>query len=133
MSEVAKVEAHLMLCKVRKSVLGKMESQFAASYNNKDEGRWVRHPLEPVGRAVGTVLEPRPAAEAPSLRAFPRSRRRELSSVDLFDESKIPATRFHFVFALDESGSMNGRPWLQLCQAYNLLLARRMGDQSQGV
>ncbi len=41
MSGLAKVEAHLMLCKVRKSVLAKMESQFALSYNNQAEGRCV--------------------------------------------------------------------------------------------
>ena len=57
---------------------------------------------------------------------------RELQSMELFDNTKIAATRFHFVFVLDESSSMSGRPWQDLSNAYYALLARREGDQSQG-
>jgi uncharacterized protein YegL len=57
---------------------------------------------------------------------------RELTAISLFDDSKLPATRFHFVFCVDESGSMGGQPWSDLVTAYRKLLDRRMGDQGEG-
>ena len=54
---------------------------------------------------------------------------RKLSMEPLFDNSKLPAHAFHFVFCLDASGSMAGTPWQQLIQAYQLLISRRRNDQ----
>lgn len=52
--------------------------------------------------------------------------------MQLFDSRLQPAHRFHICFVLDESGSMNGRPWSDLHNAYGLMLSRRTSDQSQG-
>jgi Mg-chelatase subunit ChlD len=57
---------------------------------------------------------------------------RELTAISLFDDSKLPATRFHLMFCLDESGSMWGGPWQDVMAAYRLLLGRRLGDQGEG-
>lgn len=32
-------------------------------------------------------------------------------------QKKQPISKAHFVFALDESGSMNGKPWVDLIKA----------------
>eukprot|EP00878_Enallax_costatus_P013375 GHUV01013985.1.p1 GENE.GHUV01013985.1~~GHUV01013985.1.p1 ORF type:complete len:1200 (+),score=534.70 GHUV01013985.1:114-3713(+) len=57
---------------------------------------------------------------------------RKLSSDPLFDGTKQPAHAFHFVFCLDGSGSMSGRPWQDLTTAYQQLLQRRNSDQCLG-
>jgi Mg-chelatase subunit ChlD len=58
---------------------------------------------------------------------------RKLTSIDLFDDSKVPITgAFHIVFCLDESGSMAGGRWTSLQQAYHLFLNQRCNDQAQG-
>uniref|UniRef100_A0A383V437 VWFA domain-containing protein n=1 Tax=Tetradesmus obliquus TaxID=3088 RepID=A0A383V437_TETOB len=57
---------------------------------------------------------------------------RKLSCEPLFDSSKQPAHAFHFVFCLDSSGSMSGRPWQELLTAYQQLLTRRTSDQCAG-
>jgi uncharacterized protein YegL len=57
---------------------------------------------------------------------------RELTTVDLFDDNKPPANRFHVVFCLDESGSMHGQPWLDVVNAFHALLDRRLADQQAG-
>ncbi len=60
-----------------------------------------------------------------------RAANRYLTSVQLFDDSKMPATRFHIVFCLDESGSMSGQKWQEVLTAYQQLLSRRRSDQSE--
>jgi uncharacterized protein YegL len=57
---------------------------------------------------------------------------RKLESSALFDSSKQTAGAFHFVFCLDESGSMSGSPWADVTAAYNRLVQRRCSDQCQG-
>jgi hypothetical protein len=57
---------------------------------------------------------------------------RKLSLEPLFDNTKLPAHAFHFVFCLDCSGSMKGSPWKQVLQAYQLLVSRRSNDQCLG-
>jgi uncharacterized protein with von Willebrand factor type A (vWA) domain len=52
--------------------------------------------------------------------------------VELFDETKMPTSAFHFVLVLDESGSMNGTPWRSVREAVSQLLARRISDQGLG-
>lgn len=54
---------------------------------------------------------------------------RHITTVDLFDPTKMPATRFHLVFCLDCSGSMGGAPWQEVTAAYQQMLARRRSDQ----
>ena len=61
-----------------------------------------------------------------------RRANRSLRSVQLFDDSKMPATRFHLVFCLDESGSMQGSKWADVLSAYNQMLGRRRADQGLG-
>ena len=51
----------------------------------------------------------------------------KLKTTDLFDESKLQTKPFHLVFCLDGSGSMNGKPWGDLTEAYSHLLKTRMG------
>lgn len=58
-----------------------------------------------------------------------RAANRFLTSVQLFDDSKMPATRFHIVFCLDESSSMSGPKWQKVLTAYQQLLQRRRNDQ----
>ncbi len=57
---------------------------------------------------------------------------RTLRSVQLFDDSRVPAKRFHLVLCLDESGSMRGQKWADVLAAYKTLLSRRMNDQGLG-
>ena len=38
---------------------------------------------------------------------------------------------FHFVFCLDESGSMAGKPWSDLCIAFRQFLEKRIADQTE--
>jgi Mg-chelatase subunit ChlD len=49
--------------------------------------------------------------------------------IKLFDEQQQVPQAFHFVFVLDESGSMSGSPWNALVAAYQSFLARRQNDQ----
>eukprot|EP00735_Rhodelphis_limneticus_P003155 TRINITY_DN1444_c0_g1::TRINITY_DN1444_c0_g1_i2::g.27153::m.27153 TRINITY_DN1444_c0_g1::TRINITY_DN1444_c0_g1_i2::g.27153 ORF type:complete len:882 (+),score=100.96,sp/Q6B9X6/VWKA_DICDI/34.33/1e-12,VWA_2/PF13519.1/1.5e+04,VWA_2/PF13519.1/1.5e-06,VWA_2/PF13519.1/1.7e+03,VWA_2/PF13519.1/1.7e-08,VWA_2/PF13519.1/1.1e-21,VWA/PF00092.23/1.1e-05,VWA/PF00092.23/0.14,VWA/PF00092.23/2.8e-16,VWA_3/PF13768.1/0.029,VWA_3/PF13768.1/0.11,VWA_3/PF13768.1/0.0011,vWA-TerF-like/PF10138.4/4.4,vWA-TerF-like/PF10138.4/ len=54
----------------------------------------------------------------------------ELYCIDMFNADASPEKgRFHFVFVLDESGSMGGQKWNELIRAYQQFLARRRGDQ----
>lgn len=57
---------------------------------------------------------------------------RVLSCEPLFDSNRQPANAFHFIFCLDASGSMSGRPWQELTTAYQQLLHRRTSDQCSG-
>ncbi|GMH42204.1 hypothetical protein BSKO_10123 [Bryopsis sp. KO-2023] len=56
---------------------------------------------------------------------------RQLTTTDLFDASKVPVgiQGFHFVFCLDESGSMRGQPWVDLVNAYSYFIHCRTNDQ----
>jgi uncharacterized protein YegL len=40
--------------------------------------------------------------------------------------------RFHFIFCLDESGSMCGSPWAALLSAYQTFINKRLNDQGMG-
>jgi Mg-chelatase subunit ChlD len=62
----------------------------------------------------------------------PDSTHLKLTVEPLFNAAAPPAGAFHFVFCLDCSGSMSGRPWADVVQAYGQLLARRRSDQNQG-
>ena len=55
--------------------------------------------------------------------------RRKLAVLDLFKADEEEAKRFHFVFCLDESGSMGGTPWQALLTAYAGFLNKRRNDQ----
>ena len=50
------------------------------------------------------------------------------TTIQLFDEKQQETASFHFVFVLDESGSMAGE-WNSLGQAYREFLTRRNNDQ----
>ena len=50
------------------------------------------------------------------------------SRIDLFDDKEQETQSFHFVFVLDESGSM-GSVWIYLQKAYRGFLIRRRDDQ----
>lgn len=50
------------------------------------------------------------------------------SRIDLFDDKEQETQSFHFVFVLDESGSM-GSVWIYLQKAYGGFLIRRRDDQ----
>ena len=50
------------------------------------------------------------------------------TTIQLFDEKQQETLSFHFVFVLDESGSMSGE-WSSLKQAYREFLTRRNNDQ----
>jgi uncharacterized protein YegL len=54
---------------------------------------------------------------------------RKVTQVTLFTDQELNIGRFHFIFILDESGSMSGTPWNQLCNAYSTFIAQRKGDQ----
>eukprot|EP01006_Ploeotia_vitrea_P050435 TRINITY_DN67461_c1_g2_i1.p1 TRINITY_DN67461_c1_g2~~TRINITY_DN67461_c1_g2_i1.p1 ORF type:complete len:645 (+),score=93.26 TRINITY_DN67461_c1_g2_i1:121-2055(+) len=59
-----------------------------------------------------------------------------IAMVNLTDEgtkgNMVASTeKFHFIFVLDESGSMQGRPWAALVTAYRTFLAQRVTDQGQ--
>lgn len=49
-------------------------------------------------------------------------------TVDLFDAKQTEVQSYHFIFVLDESGSMSNH-WKSLEQAYQGFLARRRNDQ----
>ncbi|CAF4918941.1 unnamed protein product [Rotaria sp. Silwood1] len=53
---------------------------------------------------------------------------RAFKDIELFDVHQQEAQSYHFVFVLDESGSMNPY-WNELQQAYNGFLSRRNDDQ----
>ena len=53
---------------------------------------------------------------------------REFTAIQLFDEKQQETRSFHFVFVLDESGSM-GPHWNSLQVAYQSFLQRRNDDQ----
>eukprot|EP00931_Biecheleriopsis_adriatica_P036853 TRINITY_DN21179_c0_g2_i1.p1 TRINITY_DN21179_c0_g2~~TRINITY_DN21179_c0_g2_i1.p1 ORF type:complete len:1354 (+),score=298.99 TRINITY_DN21179_c0_g2_i1:180-4241(+) len=55
---------------------------------------------------------------------------RRFSSKDLFEACTIEDKPLHFVFCMDASGSMQGKPWQDLMAAYNDFLRRRMNDQA---
>jgi hypothetical protein len=54
---------------------------------------------------------------------------KEFKTVKLFGDQPIDSRLFHFVFVLDESGSMSGTPWESLVKAYQSFLDRRRNDQ----
>jgi len=54
---------------------------------------------------------------------------RTLKAVDLTDSKEQPKSH-HFVFCLDESGSMNGSPWQQLMAALQGFIRQRTNDQA---
>ena len=53
---------------------------------------------------------------------------REFTAISLCDEQQLETRSFHFVFVLDESGSM-GSHWGSLQVAYQRFLQRRNDDQ----
>ena len=57
---------------------------------------------------------------------------RSMTTINLFDEVKEEVVRFHFIFCLDESGSMGGRPWDALLRAYQTFINKRRNDQGMG-
>lgn len=52
-----------------------------------------------------------------------------MTSIDLYDAKQVEARQFHFVFVLDESGSMAGQPFAELQAAYQNFIAKRTNDQ----
>jgi len=57
--------------------------------------------------------------------------KRVLTVIPLFDESVVIAPpSFTFIFVLDESGSMGGTPWDDLCRAYNTFIQMRKREQT---
>ena len=57
----------------------------------------------------------------------------QMKSLNLFTEqSEATLSNFHFVFCLDESGSMSGQPWESLMQAYRSFLSIREKSQGSG-
>jgi uncharacterized protein with von Willebrand factor type A (vWA) domain len=61
------------------------------------------------------------------------SKNREMEVIPLFKADAVAATRRHFVFCLDESGSMQGNPWSQLNQAWEVFRRRRQEEQSDDI
>ena len=57
---------------------------------------------------------------------------RAMQKVQLFHADAIETGRFHFVFCLDESGSMGGAPWQDLMKAYATFINKRRNDQGMG-
>jgi uncharacterized protein YegL len=57
---------------------------------------------------------------------------RKLKFIDLFNMNKVEVVRFHFVFCLDQSGSMSGSPWAALLHAYQTFINKRRNDQGMG-
>jgi uncharacterized protein YegL len=56
-------------------------------------------------------------------------RETEMKTIDLFDASKVESRHFHFIFVLDESGSMS-QDWYDLVKAYNYFMETRKNNQS---
>ncbi|CAF2124846.1 unnamed protein product [Rotaria magnacalcarata] len=54
---------------------------------------------------------------------------KEFKTIKLFGDQPIDSRLFHFVFILDESGSMSGYGWNSLLRAYQSFLDRRRNDQ----
>ncbi|CAF3438283.1 unnamed protein product, partial [Rotaria sp. Silwood2] len=54
---------------------------------------------------------------------------KEFKTIKLFGDKPIDSRLFHFVFVLDESGSMQETPWHDLVKAYQSFLDRRRNDQ----
>ncbi|CAF4642547.1 unnamed protein product, partial [Rotaria sp. Silwood2] len=55
---------------------------------------------------------------------------KEFKTIKLFGDNPIDSRLFHFVFVLDESGSMSWEDrWVNLVSAYNSFLDRRNNDQ----
>eukprot|EP01127_Copromyxa_protea_P008978 TRINITY_DN2080_c0_g1_i4.p1 TRINITY_DN2080_c0_g1~~TRINITY_DN2080_c0_g1_i4.p1 ORF type:complete len:7466 (-),score=1064.85 TRINITY_DN2080_c0_g1_i4:44-22441(-) len=50
--------------------------------------------------------------------------------VTMFDPPTQSSAFYHFVFVLDESGSMSGTPWKELESAYRVFLQKRTADQA---
>jgi Mg-chelatase subunit ChlD len=57
---------------------------------------------------------------------------RAMQKIQLFDADAIETGRFHFVFCLDESGSMAGDPWQALMRAFSTFINKRRNDQGMG-
>jgi uncharacterized protein YegL len=57
---------------------------------------------------------------------------RVMERIQLFDADVAETGRFHFIFCLDDSGSMNGVPWQALMSAYAAFIHRRRNDQGLG-
>jgi len=61
----------------------------------------------------------------------PEENELKMISVDLFTSSgNSTSSGYHFIFCLDESGSMNGGPWADLTKAYNSFINQRRENQS---
>ena len=56
----------------------------------------------------------------------------KVSTADLYDHNQPPRSSCHMVFCLDASGSMRGRKWDQLQQAYHQCLLSRITAQAVG-
>jgi hypothetical protein len=57
---------------------------------------------------------------------------RAMLKIQLFDADAIETGRFHFVFCLDESGSMSGSDWQTLMRTYVTFINKRRNDQEMG-
>jgi Mg-chelatase subunit ChlD len=57
------------------------------------------------------------------------SSEKAFSVVKLFTDTQVEVGSFHFIFVLDESGSMTGQPWNDLVRAYQEFLNQRSNDQ----
>ncbi|CAF5009753.1 unnamed protein product [Rotaria sp. Silwood1] len=50
-----------------------------------------------------------------------------LRQIELYNKSVVEQIKpYHFIFVLDESGSMSGQPWAALTEAYNTCLKERI-------
>jgi hypothetical protein len=58
--------------------------------------------------------------------------KRKIEVVPLFKVGQEETSRFHFIFCLDESGSMAGTPWQVLLTAYSTFINKRCNDQGMG-
>ena len=67
-------------------------------------------------------------AENKALKAEDRS----LKFINLFKKSQEEVHHFHFIFCLDESGSMKDGPWAALLHAYQTFINKRQNDQGMG-
>ena len=55
---------------------------------------------------------------------------KQMSEVALYNKSNVSFTKKHFIFLLDESGSMHGNPWQELMQAYASFIDSKKDEQS---
>ncbi|CAF3593765.1 unnamed protein product [Rotaria sp. Silwood1] len=110
-------EIDLMFCVIKPNATAKVRDAFKAQYKSKasDAERAFKEIL-----LFDTKQQKVQNKESDAKRAF-----KETVS---FDTEQHEAQSYHFVFVLDESGSMSPH-WNKLQQAYNNFLTRRNDDQ----